>query len=265
MSRASSTFARRTRKNVSSPWNWSMANRWPAASPGTARCRPAKRCCSCAPVADALTRAGRAPARPSRHQAREHHDRARGQQRRAGEADRLRPRQGARRQRRTALQACIPASTSWAPSILPARSRSTARGAARCAQRFLFAGRDALACPHRLPAFHRHRLRGAGRHMSIATRRGKKLPSAPEIIGKLRARDHARRLGPVDQHGADDEVHLRQARLDLQRRGEARRAAAVEQDLELAQAVDVAVVDVGLGAQADRDLGGVLARRRRRR
>ena len=34
---------------------------------------------------------------------------------------------------------------------------------------------------------------------------------------------------------------------------------AVEDVLELAQAVDRAVVDVGLGAHADRDLGGVLA------
>ena len=61
----------------------------------------------------------------------------------------------------------------------------------------------------------------------------------PELL----ARDDVRRAGAGDQHGADDEVGLAQVLLDRQRRGEARVGAAAEGDVELAQAVDVAVED----------------------
>ena len=63
-----------------------------------------------------------------------------------------------------------------------------------------------------------------------------------------------RRLRAAHEDRADDEVHLRQELLDRERRGEDRRRAAGELGVELAQAVDVAVGDVDLGADADRDV-----------
>ena len=61
-------------------------------------------------------------------------------------------------------------------------------------------------------------------------------------------------LRAVHEHRADHEVDVGQALLDLQRRGVARGGAASSNAmLELAQAVDVAVVDVDLGLHAERD------------
>jgi hypothetical protein len=61
---------------------------------------------------------------------------------------------------------------------------------------------------------------------------------------ELAARDDAGSLGAVDQHRSDHEVDVRQSLLDRQRRGEARVGPAAERDVEVAQAVDRAVVDV---------------------
>src|SRR5215204_5349863 len=75
----------------------------------------------------------------------------------------------------------------------------------------------------------------------------------PELL----APDHVGRLRAVDEHRADHQVDLGQALLDLERRGVARRRAPGEVQVELAQAVDVAVVDVDLRLHPDRDEGGV--------
>ena len=50
---------------------------------------------------------------------------------------------------------------------------------------------------------------------------------------ELPARQHPRRARRLDEHRADHQIRLRQALLDLQRRGEARRDGAVEDDVEL--------------------------------
>ena len=70
---------------------------------------------------------------------------------------------------------------------------------------------------------------------------------------ELLAPDHVRRLRAVDEHRADHEVGLGQQLLDVERRRVARVGAAAEGDVELAQAVDVAVEDVDLRLHADRD------------
>ena len=71
---------------------------------------------------------------------------------------------------------------------------------------------------------------------------------------ELGAGDDVRRLGAVDEHRADDQVDLGSIRSIDERGREDRRAAVVEQEVQLAQAVDRAVIDVGLGAHPDRDL-----------
>ena len=76
---------------------------------------------------------------------------------------------------------------------------------------------------------------------------------------ELLAPDHVRRLGPVHEHRADHEVDVREALLDVQRRRVARVRAPAEGDVELAQAVDAAVVDVDRRLHADRDEGRVHA------
>ena len=78
----------------------------------------------------------------------------------------------------------------------------------------------------------------------------------PELL----ARDHVRRPRAVDEHRADHEVGRRAGAA----RSPASRRSTVEQrppksDVELAQAVDVAVEDEHVGLHADRDEGGVHA------
>jgi hypothetical protein len=71
--------------------------------------------------------------------------------------------------------------------------------------------------------------------------------------------DHVRRPRAVDEHRADDHVRVGQALLDLERGGEDGLGAAAEGDVELAQAVEVAVEDRDARLHADRDEGGVHA------
>src|SRR3954451_14904664 len=70
---------------------------------------------------------------------------------------------------------------------------------------------------------------------------------------ELGALDDVRGTCPMHEDRADYEIHLRQLLLDREHRREHRRCATAEGDVELAQAVDVGVVDEDVCLHPDRD------------
>ena len=70
-------------------------------------------------------------------------------------------------------------------------------------------------------------------------------------------RDEDRGAGAGDQHGADEEIGAAQHLVDVEAVRHDRDHAAVEEVVDGAQAVEVHVEDRDVGAQAERDAGGV--------
>ena len=74
---------------------------------------------------------------------------------------------------------------------------------------------------------------------------------------ELGARDHVRGTRAVHEHGADHQVDIGEPLLDRQGGGKARVGAAAEGDVELAQAIDVAVEHVHGRLHPQRDEGRI--------